>query len=144
MMTPLLINTCAALVIILAVQTYAQILDLKEWMDDVGHKTTAEKYESLFGITYQYAQVTKEILPGRHSAKLVTDMDMSQDPGMFNHRQLAYFLYPIDIRGFRGEPEDVLLVFEKENPCEAVPGDYRILTIFNSQNLLAVRSDKFK
>lgn len=93
----------------------------------------------LYGHIYLYARACRQVLPGKHTAELVTDMDMSRDPGMFSHRALAYFLYPIDIRGIRGEPPDCLVIFRKQDARSHVPPGYEVVLPYDGQSLLAVK-----
>jgi hypothetical protein len=89
--------------------------------------------------SYAFAQFCHTILPGRHTAKLVTDLDLSRDPGMFIYRQFAYYLYPIDNRNIRNEPVDTLIIFIKNNARKNIPDNFQIIGTFNKNNLIAIK-----
>ena len=103
-------------------------------------KSTQEKYAAVIGgKTYVFAQYCKRNLPGSHNAEFMTDSDLSRDPGMINHRMLAYFLYPIDIRNVRNESKDSLIIFKKKDALSYVPAEYKVIGMFDSNNLIAVK-----
>lgn len=120
-------------------QAINQVEHLRKIQEVFAGKTLDQRLEIMFGHTYRYARDVKEWVPGKHTGELITSLDISQDPGMFMYRALAYHLYPVDIRGIRGEPADCLIVFMKDHAVESVPPDYRILHVFDDQNLLAVK-----
>jgi hypothetical protein len=93
-----------------------------------------------YGDSARFAEQIRGALPGEHNARLVTDLDFSRDPeDMFEHRKLAYFLYPIDIRGVRLGERDVIMVFHKKNPQQYVPASYEIVVRQGDDSLVAVR-----
>lgn len=104
------------------------------------NKSLHEKNRDIIGgPAYELAQYCKFYLPGYHSTQIITDMDMSVDPGMLRHRQLAYYLYPIDIRGIRGEAPDSVFIFLKDNAINYIPKGYRLLHALDSRNIIAVK-----
>jgi len=108
----------------------------------VSGKTTEQKYSQFFGRNaFIFSQQCKRILPGYRSAKLITDMDMTRDPGMITHRMLAYFLYPIDIRGIHKEDPNTLIIFAKDNAGESVPDNFKTVIKFNDEYVVAVKKD---
>jgi len=79
------------------------------------------------------------IVSGSHKAIFETDLDINNDPGMIIHRSLAYYLYPIDIRGIhRGEP-DLWIAFNKNEAIKHIPDGYKVLGILNNQNIIAIK-----
>src|SRR3989338_5403853 len=83
-----------------------------------------------------FIQYCREILPGFHNAQLLTDMDLSNDPGMITQRMLAYYLYPIDIRNVRGgRPVDSILVFDKADAVASVPDDFKVIGTFDQSSV---------
>ena len=139
----LILNAFTAFSVITVFQTVAQVDYLKSCSKIIGKGTTAEKDREIFGTPYRYAVLCRDLLPGEHTGRLVTDMDTGRDPGMFDSRILAYFLYPIDIRKIRGDkPADVLLIYEKKDADKYVPDDYRIIESFDPGYLLAVKKSK--
>lgn len=74
-----------------------------------------------------------------YRAEFVSDMDMSRDPGMLEHRSFAFFLYPIDIRSIYQQDLDAWIAYEKDNAESLVPDGYQILHKYNARNVLAIR-----
>lgn len=113
--------------------------------NDFHNKSLFEKYEAL-NLSYPYAfvQFCQKNLKGYHRAGLITDLDLTKDPGMYLHRFLAYHLYPIDIRGVhRQKSEDVLIVFDKKNAAQSLPAGYQMIKQFNLYCLIAKRVTKY-
>jgi hypothetical protein len=103
-------------------------------------KTADQKYSEILKAIYFLPKQTKALLPGYHKAILITDLDLTKDPGMLYHRQLAYFLYPIDIRDIhRHEIPDLILIFFKRDAISHIPNGYTPYHIFNTENLIAVK-----
>ena len=135
----LLVVSSVVYMIMIGWQVINQVDHLKKIQYAFAGRTLDQRLEILFGNTYLYARDVKKLIPGKHTGELITSLDVAQDPGMFIHRALAYHLYPVDIRGIRGEAPDCLIVFMKDRAIESVPADYRIVRIFDDQNLLAVK-----
>jgi 2'-5' RNA ligase len=105
--------------------------------------TIEEKYAQFIGGgVYIFSKHCQSLLPGYHSAELISDMDFSRDPGMLTHRMLAYFLYPIDIRGIHKKEPEVMIFFAKDNAEKNVPENFRTLFKFNEQYLIALKKNK--
>lgn len=123
---------------------------LKNMMNIYSQKTLSEKYlASSFAIrnAYIYSQLAKKEIQGRHSAKLITDMDTSREPGMFMHRTLSYFLYPsFDIRGIRGREENpaFLIIYEKDDIFDISLDGYEIIKVFTERHAIAKKMEKEK
>lgn len=110
-----------------------------QWQAFAG-KTLAEKNQAILGKTYKFAQLCREAWPGYHRAELVTDLDMSRDPGMYMHRAVAYHLYPIDIRAIHREGlSETIVLFYKKNARAFVPDDFEIIAALDDENVLAVK-----
>jgi hypothetical protein len=116
----------------------------RDWWKNISfvyNKTWEQRNEMIYGDIYPFAKVCREVAPGRHTAEFITDLDTSRDPGMVMHRALAYFLYPIDMRGVRPGPTDCLVIFAKKNAASCVPPDFRILVKFGDEHIFAVRKE---
>lgn len=87
----------------------------------------------------RFIRFCQEHIKGRHAAQLITDINIEQQPGDYYYRYIAVSLYPIDVRGIRGEPQDVLVIFDKSDPYNSVPNDYQVLAVYDQRSLLAVR-----
>ena len=111
------------------------------------HRTYAaqpleERFPGNLKTIYEFASFCRDTLPGEHSARFLSKMDISRDPGMFLQRALAYYLYPIDIRNIRGDSEDSLVIWGMLNPEQSVPDDFKIIGVFDTTSLLAVKKGK--
>jgi hypothetical protein len=89
--------------------------------------------------TYDFARYCKKLLPGAHNAELITSLDTSKDPGMFTHRALAYYLYPIDIRGIHQGEKNVLIGFKKKGILNHIPKGYQLISSTDESNIIAVK-----
>ncbi len=133
----------AALAVYFLLISFQSLNQLKvfavEWQAFAG-KTLAQKNQAILGKTYKFAQLCRQAWPGYHRAELITDLDMSRDPGMYMHRALSYHLYPLDIRGLHGPGSpDALIIFFKKNAGDYVPEDFEAVGTLDSENIFAVR-----
>jgi hypothetical protein len=102
------------------------------------HQTAKQQY--WYGDIALFAGKVRNVLPGKHNAQLITDLDFRNDPhAMFEQRKLAYFFYPIDIRNVRLGDKDVIVVFDKKNPEQYVSADYEIVIRQGNDSLVAVK-----
>lgn len=127
------------LLIIMALQTIGQTHYFIREFRRINGKKTADRYPGALKKIVDFAGFCKQKLPGKHSCQLITDLDMSRDPGMFFHRTLAYHLYPIDIRDIRRSPADCAIVFIAQNPQSRVPKDYNVIESWGKKSLLAIK-----
>ncbi len=105
-----------------------------------GNKSLREKNSNLYeGIVYRYSIFCHNFINGAQNAQLITDLDLNREPGMLDHRMLAYYLYPIDIRNVRRKAPDYLLFFMKRNASDHVPDNFKIIAVINKDNLIAKR-----
>lgn len=133
----------ATYALVITIQTMSFLKYAHKELRTFSGKSTEEKYASVIGgKTFIFAQYCKAVLSGAHNAEFMTDMDLSQDPGMLTHRMLAYYLYPIDIRKIRGGSSDSLIIFAKRNAVKNVPEDFEILAVYNNENVIAVKKYK--
>lgn len=121
-------------------QTIGLVNDAQKEFRIYAGKSIEEKYVAITGKQiYLFVRYCRQTLPGFHNARLLTDMDLSKDPGMITHRVLAYFLYPIDIRNIRNGPVDSLILFANRNAIANVPEDFEIRGIFDQSSVVAVK-----
>lgn len=119
----------------------------KQWAADTlrniktfSGKTTEEKNAALrHNHIFIFAQFCRSRLPEKGAARIVTDLDLTRDPGMFYQRRLAYYLYPIDMRNVRQEEPEIMIIFAKHNAKASVPEDFEILASLDEENLVAVK-----
>ncbi|MCR4336957.1 MAG: hypothetical protein NUV91_04040 [Candidatus Omnitrophica bacterium] len=111
-------------------------------LNPLGNKSIEEKYRVLMKGLYQSAkEIRTQLNSSPYQCQFLTDMDLSKDPGMYYQRFLAYTLYPIDIREIRkSEPQNCLIIFEKENARNFIPPDYRVLEEFDDANIVAIKT----
>ncbi|MBF0505063.1 MAG: hypothetical protein HQL14_08185 [Candidatus Omnitrophica bacterium] len=102
--------------------------------------SAVEKRARLFGEPYVFSLQATHLLPGRHSARLVTDINLQEGDGWGINDRLAYYLYPIDIRIHSGTgKEDVLIYFHKDKAVQFLPKDYKIIFKPSDIDLVAAR-----
>ncbi len=128
------------LVLVIAFQTINQAKYFMTIFDKYHGKTIEERRQPLLREISRFAQYCQEKLPGRHNAQFLSDLDLSNDPGMFIHRVLAYYLYPIDIRDIRQWPKDSLIIFYKKEAAQHIPEGYKLLGQTNEYNAVAIKS----
>jgi hypothetical protein len=89
---------------------------------------------------FDFAHYSQAIFPGQHRCKLETDKNLNADPFMFQHRQLAYFLYPtIDLRdACPDRPVDCLIIW-KQDAVHKVPEGFEIKAAMDLEHVLAVK-----
>jgi hypothetical protein len=136
--TTLILNFFYILFFIMAAETMTFNAALNQTL----HKTTEEKLQQQSGGIFYHAQWIKQHIQEPASARLISSLDFSRDPGMRSHRLLAFFLYPIDIREVRKEPEEYIIFFHAKNPQSNVPEGYEIIAIYDENNMIAGRKNK--
>ncbi len=104
-----------------------------------------QKKRHLMGFAYDYAFLCRSYFKeGYYRGKLITDIDISKAVGMTLHRRLAYYLYPIRIRSYRGvEEPDYLIYFQKKDAAALVPKNYVVRLKIDEENLFAIRKGLF-
>lgn len=114
----------AGYTLVIAAQTVSFLRFTQKEIHAFSGKSLYEKNKDLVGgLAFKLAEYCKKNLPGHHSSEFVTDQDITKPLEMTRHRQLAYYLYPIDIRNIRGEPHDSSLEFIKKNADSSEPFD---------------------
>lgn len=80
--------------------------------------TLSEKKIHFLGLPYIFSSFCKQHLPGKHSAELISDLDMTREDGRdaFAHGSLVYNLYPIDAANISGRDPDCLVIYSKKKP----------------------------
>jgi len=132
--------TCSVFCIVLTLQTVNQAIYFAFERQKYSQKSTGEKLPTQLSILSDSAAYFQSILPGKHSADFISDLDISRDPGMLIYSAFAYYLYPIDIRDIRREPKDILIVLEKNDPLKSIPDDYIIIGNIDQKYFLARKS----
>lgn len=115
--------------ILILCQTISQIRFFSREYRSISHQPLSQRYSEPFKEWTDFATYCRKILPGKHQAVFITDLNLSQEiPGLFTQWALGYFLYPIDIRDLnREDAKNCLIVFEKKNPEKSIPPDYKII-----------------
>lgn len=118
---------------------HAQYFNLEK-LDYVG-KTLDQKQAMIFEYAYTFSKDVRQKIPGAHVAQIITDLDFTRDAEMTLHRQLCYFLYPINVRS---HPDDavpeVLIFLGKKNAAQAVPPGYEVIHRYDDENMVAVKT----
>lgn len=118
---------------------HAQYAGLEK-IDYLG-KTLEQKQKMIFGYAYTFAKEVRRKIPGEHVAQIITDLDLNRDAEMTLHRQLCYFLYPINVRS---HPEDqfpdVLIFLGKKNALQAIPPGYEMILRHDDENMVALKT----
>ncbi|MBF0478863.1 MAG: hypothetical protein HQL26_05215 [Candidatus Omnitrophica bacterium] len=111
----------------------------------LARKETPEKLKYMIGFPYKFAvNCRSKYINGHTNGRLLTDWDIQSNPGMTYQREIAYYIYPIKIRGNNTNIKpDYLVFFDKTNAESLVPANYVIKVKMDEQNLLAVRKDLF-
>jgi len=131
-------------VVTLIFQTIGQAKVFSKEFKTFHNKSLTERNAAFLGNDYLFLKLCRDRFQGYHRAELVTDMDMTRDPGMYLHRMISYHLYPIDLRVRKDVPIDAIIAFHKKNARESVPQNFRVLVFGDQENLLAVREDLLK
>lgn len=106
-------------------------------------KTLSEKQEYIFENLYRFPQMISRDFPGHYRAEWITDIDTTKEPGMFAHRAVAYFLYPIDIRGIRSpEPFEARIMMDKENAEDFLRDGFVIDFRYSDSFVIAFKGDR--
>jgi len=123
------------------IQLPSQTGDLKKHMKNFSGKTLREKQELLFGLPYKFAAFCNEKYPGAHKARMMTDLDLKKASPMIYHRRLAFFLYPIDIRGVTDLAEDCIVVTFKIFTARTLRKKPKAIYSYDKFNHLIVLKD---
>lgn len=153
--------SCFAAIIILFFLAAAQTVNFTRYLrhqsQAVSHKTASEKKTMLFGDIYTFSQFCHKRLPGKHKARLITDINVHDTTGANTHIALAYNLFPITIQYNPRQklimpdyttddpaldPIEVLIVYQKKDPKNSVPQGFHIVGYFDKNSLLAVKKRK--
>jgi len=129
-----LIQVCLVIMILVTtLRTSAQFFLAFDFMKFYGGMTPDERLDEDYPAVYQF----NHILSGSGRAKVLSGYDGPED--LQFQMQLAYFLYPIDIRGVHpGEPQ-VYIIFNKDNARFFVPDGFRVVRQMDARTLIAVR-----
>ncbi|MBZ0306856.1 MAG: hypothetical protein K8I82_12375 [Anaerolineae bacterium] len=130
-------------VILLCVLNIMQLFSIRQsWKKADAIFSSANIYErTSFSRPKQIAEAYRLAAGDIHyRAQFVSDMDMSRDPGMLEHRSFAFFLYPIDVRNIYQKDFDAWIAYEKDAAESLVPDGYKILHKYNARNVLAIRT----
>ncbi|MGE0266946.1 MAG: hypothetical protein AB7S78_00640 [Candidatus Omnitrophota bacterium] len=117
---------------------HAQYASLEK-MDYQG-KTLNQKQDMIFQFAYTFARDVRRKIPGEHIAQIITDLDLERSAEMTLHRQLCYFLYPINVRSHPQDAvPDVLVFLGKKNALQAIPPGYELVHRYDDENMVAKR-----
>ncbi len=77
----------------------------------------------------------------RLKGKLITDLDITDDPGMIMRNEFAYLVYPtINIRSYDQQEEpDCLVYFYKFNAERFIPDGYEVQYKFDEENMIVMK-----
>ncbi len=128
--------------VVLVVLNIFQIISIqRHWQESASIFNTGNRYEATsYARPKRIAEAFRQAVKDRPlSAEFVTDMDISHDPGMLEHRSLAFFLYPVDIRNIYDANRDAWIAYQKKNAAETVPEGYQIIYQYDERNLIAVK-----
>ena len=140
LMPPTLSLLFTVYIFVIFIQTLSLSLHAHREYVQFSGKSTDQKYGEILKSIYILPQRTKKLFPGYHKAELITDLNLTEDPGQLYYRQMAYFLYPIDIRGIHKHADpDLALIFFKQNAIAHVPDGYKPRYIFDNKNLIAIK-----
>jgi hypothetical protein len=112
------------------------ILDL----DRYGNISTEQKYTQILGETYLFARFVQQKLPERASLGYISENKLSESDGMTMHRQLAYLLYPLDMRKIRKEDIDAYIIVRTQDPERLIPEGYSRVEKFDEENIIALKT----
>jgi len=144
------------IILLASIQTFNYIRYFHTQHQAIKNKTVEEKKVMIFGDLYEFSEFCKKLLPGRHSGRLITDMDLNNTTGAHDHIVLTYNLFPITIQynprqrrlflkyvvgPSEPEPTNVLVVYQKKNPKKSVPKNFSIIGYFDESSLLAIRNE---
>lgn len=133
-----LFSALVAFTFLISIQTISITNAWIRYLERFSQKTEIEKFS---GAETQksliMAEFCKNLVSGRHKAIFTTDLDITQDPGMILHRSLAFYLYPIDIRGIHQDEPDLWIAFDKREAVKYLPEGYTVIGILNDRNLIA-------
>lgn len=136
----LLMSALTVLFFLLMIQT---ISISKAWKKNIQRFSKKTEIEQFHGTKLQQslimADFCNKLTSGPHKAIFETDLDTTRDPGMMLHRSLAYYLYPIDIRGIHQGNPDLWIAFNKNEAIKYVPDGYKILGILDNRNMIAIK-----
>ncbi|MCD4779308.1 MAG: hypothetical protein K8S27_01995 [Candidatus Omnitrophica bacterium] len=111
----------------------AQILIDSTYDQDLPLKTTYDDYRFLLE--------GKKRLTETHIPELLTDYDLSVDPGMYIHRFISFHLYPLDLRHIKGKEANCYILFHKNNAIDHIPEGYVPLYVHGKSHIIAVRGE---
>ena len=134
------------IIFVLAVflQTIGQSQIFRMEFETLHNKSLSERNAILLDDKYLFIKQCRDSFPGYHRAQLITDMDITKEPGMYNHRAISYHLYPVDIRFRKDAPVEAIVAFRKNHARESIPDNFRVLIFWDDNNIFAVRKDLLK
>lgn len=132
-------NVTVALLILMNIAQMAGIL--RFWRKSVHMFAGHRAYErSPFARPKEIATAFRRAVGDRPlRGQFISDLDISRDPGMLEHRSFAFFLYPVDIRNVYSQDPEAWVAYRKTNAAAEVPEGYTIVYQYDENNLIAVR-----
>lgn len=123
-------------VVLMAVRASAQL----KFARRIQRTTATAMLNSEYKLNYCFAHQVSQVLPKKTSAVLITGYDQAKDLQV--RIQLAYLLYPIDIRSVRNEIPDAYLILNKDNAMEHIPDGYCVRKQLDRRTLIAVKEQQ--
>ena len=120
------------------VQFKTQMVQFHFEHNNFSGKSLTEKHAAIFPETYEFAEYCQTHFPGRVEARFVSDHDIKKADGLYSYTEIAYFLYPLDIKKHENPDPEAIVIFDKGNPRQSVPSGFRSFSLYNEKSLLAV------
>ena len=102
---------------------------------------TAGKYGEIYKKTFAFTRYCQANVPGKKRGVIKSDLNVEKGEGFFLKTELAYFLYPINVLGTDASRPDVIIVYKKQNPQQALPPGFVPFPPYDRDSLIAVREE---
>ncbi|MCD4780308.1 MAG: hypothetical protein K8S27_07155 [Candidatus Omnitrophica bacterium] len=126
--------------ILMLIQTMNLSLTAKKHLDQYAGLNTGQKYQKVLGDKYSFSQFVHQQLPAESTVGILSEKNLSSAQWMTAHRQLAYFLYPLDMREVRKEEINAYIIIGTTDPERMIPEGYQLTGTFNKDNIVAIRT----
>jgi len=134
---PDLIQICLVIVMIMtSVRTAALLLLATDSISSYGTMTPDERLIKDYQASYQFSRM----LSGHGRVRVISGYEGIKD--LQFRMQLAYFLYPLDVRGIHPGPTQACIIVNKENARHYVPEDFYVVKQWDDRTLIAFRKSE--